>query len=469
MVLLAALGGGIYYGQSYLKRHGAAREIAAAWGEYNTAARKYNLEGIREALDQVLDASPADPTATRYKAMLDRGEADPEVPELATVLLLDHLKNRRLPEAAREAEKVLAHNPKNWQARCALADYALHVRKDPALAEQHLGQLPDPEDPAANTLPAGLHYAIQLSNSLGRDATPLRRLIVRKLVPGLRGSARLALLLQPSACCSSAISRPSLTRTPGARLAESWAAADRLADSAVSQASAAGDVPLLVRLAGLGPRMRAALAALRENDRASLPDDRYQSLVKAVDEHTRRAWLAVRERSPDRVEAYVGLANLALLGNPPNPNGALAQVMDGLTACGNRTELLDLQFRLIALFGKDDNLQKIAKSYRDAAIDAKTDPMKWCLVANIWIILDRREIALDACKHALDIQRDHPRACQIAASILLQSGSPLAAVQARELLSRLDSTTLRTSPTMTALKARHLDCGRTLDAGRGRV
>lgn len=454
VVVLAALAAGTYYGQTYVQKRKTAREVAAAWGEYNTAARKSNLEGLQEALHRVLAANPADPTATRYKAMLDRGEADPDAHDLAVVLLHHHLKNQRLPEAAREAEKVLAHNPKDWQARCAVADYALNVRKDRALAEHHLAQLPDPEDPAANTFAVGLHYAIQLSNSLSRDATSLRRLIVRRLVPGMRSAsattapaATKCMLIE---CYLAGFADPS----SWSELAESWAAADRLADSAVTEAIAAGEVPLLMRLAQLGPRMRAALAVLRENDPARLPDDRFQPLVKAVDERTRRAWLVVREKSPEQVEAYVGLANLAFLEN--NPNGALAQVMDGLAACGNRIELLELQLRLVALFGDNDNLVKLANSYRRAALDAKTDPMKWCLVANIWMILDRRDYALEACDQALAIQRDHPLACQIAALILVQSGKPIQIIQARDLLSRLGETALRTNPALASLNARVL-------------
>jgi hypothetical protein len=127
--------------------------------------------------------------------------------------------------------------------------------------------------------------------------------------------------------------------------------------------------------------------------------------------------------------------------------------MDGLLACGNQIELLKVQYRLIALFGTDENLMALAKVYGQAAIDAKTDPMKWCLVANVWFILDRRDIALEACAQALAIQRDHPTACQIAASIRVQSGDPLQVIQARDLISRLGETALRTNPSLASLNA----------------
>ena len=171
-VLLAALAAGTYYGQWYLKKRGRTSELAGAWSEYVAALRKSDIDGMREALDHVLAVVPNDPTATRHKLMIDRGEADPDAPDLARELLQHHIRHDRLNEAAREAEKVLANNPKDWQARCAVAHHALQVRKDRALAEQHLAQLPDPEDPAARANAGGLLYALRLSDAVGRDGAP---------------------------------------------------------------------------------------------------------------------------------------------------------------------------------------------------------------------------------------------------------------------------------------------------------
>src|SRR5439155_497214 len=161
-----------------------------------------DTEAIRSALDHVLAVRPDDEAATRYKAILDRGEADPDTPELALVFLGQHLQAGRLAEAAREAEKILAHNPKHWLARCVLAHHALGT------------------------------------------------------------------------------------------------------------ALATGDVPVLIHVAAIGPRMRAALALLRANDPVRLPEDRFNVFAKAIDDRTRRAWQAVREKAPDRPEGYCGLARL---------------------------------------------------------------------------------------------------------------------------------------------------------------
>ena len=285
------------------------------------------------ALDRVLTVSPGDETATRYKAMLASGEADPEVQELAVILLHHHIRNDRLADAAREGEKVLTKNPKNWQARCAVAHHALQVKKDPRLTAQHLAKLPDPEDPAAGVNAGGLLYALRLSDSIGRDAADLRRLIARRLLPFLRGATAAAAPVSAKIQLLECYLEPFSDKDLLGELADYVGVVDRLSDSAVNEAIASGDVEILVRVAKLGPRLRAGLAMIRASDAERLPKDRYEPLVKALDERTRRAWQAVREKSPERVEAYLGLANLALLAD--DQKAALAQVLDGIKACGD--------------------------------------------------------------------------------------------------------------------------------------
>jgi tetratricopeptide (TPR) repeat protein len=439
VVVLAALGAGGYYGQSVLKKRARAKAVGAGWNEYNNAARKADLDGIRAALDRVLAADPNDPTATRYKAILDRGEADPDTPELAVVLLNQHVSKDQLPAAAREAEKVLAHNPKDWLARCAIAHHALQVRGDRAEAERHLNQLPDPEDPAARVGAGGLLYALKLSAVVGRDATPLRRVIVNRLLPFLRSStaatAPPGAKLQLLECYLEAFGEPGAL----GELSGYWAVADQLAEGAHADATAAGDVDVLSRLANLGPRMRIALGMLREHDPARFPDDRLVPLAKAVHDRTRSAWQAVRQKAPDRAAAYVGLAVLALQEN--NPNAAMREIIDGLEKCGDRTELLELLVPLSARMGNDETLLNAARSLLKAAEDAKTDANKWCLFANAALALQRHDDAFIACQRARAVQRDHPVACQIEAWLLIRTGK---FVQARESLLALGEPALRT-------------------------
>ena len=297
-------------------------------------------------------------------------------------------------------------------------------------------------------------YALRLSDVIGRDATKLRRLIVKRLLPFLRSGTAATVAVAGKIQLLECYLEPFTDSELIGELADYLGPVDRLSDSAVNEAVEAGDVDNLVRLAKFGPPMRAALAAIRANDPARLPDEKLAPLVKAVDERTRRAWQAVREKSPDRVEAYLGLANLALLAN--DQNAALKQVLDGIKACGDRVELLEVLLGLAANHGTDEYFLRIAESLRQSAVVAKTDPTKWCLVAVACMQMQirRNDIALSACDEALALQRDHPQACRLKASILVDSGTPRDLVEARELLDRIDKIDLRGKPTLAYLNAR---------------
>src|SRR5262249_14872238 len=158
VVLALGLAAGAVFARWHFTKQAADREVAAGWRDYEEGARKADLDAMRAALDRVSAAKPSDPNAARYRTILDRGEADADTPDLAAVLLADHLRHDRLPEAAREAEKVLAKYPKHWLAVCATAHHALQVKRDPALAERILEQLPDPDDPAAQLNIGGVLY-----------------------------------------------------------------------------------------------------------------------------------------------------------------------------------------------------------------------------------------------------------------------------------------------------------------------
>ena len=88
-IVVAASAAGGYYGWSHQEASQRQR-VAAAWTEFQDALRKDDLDGIRRAR-RVHAANPTDPTANRYKSMLDRGEADRSA-ELVSVVLHDHLR-----------------------------------------------------------------------------------------------------------------------------------------------------------------------------------------------------------------------------------------------------------------------------------------------------------------------------------------------------------------------------------------
>ncbi|HSQ56966.1 MAG TPA: hypothetical protein VLM40_14595, partial [Gemmata sp.] len=189
MVLLSGSAAGGYYARTVLVKRETARDTAAAWSDVQEAHRKIDLPAMQAALDRVLAANPDDPAATRYKQILNRGEADPDTPDLALLLMRHHLRAGSLPDAAREAEKFLAVHPKHWRARCTVARHALAIQKDPLRAKQILEFLTDPEEDVAQATPGDVLDAISLFEAVGRDATSLRKLIVRRVAPMMRSAA----------------------------------------------------------------------------------------------------------------------------------------------------------------------------------------------------------------------------------------------------------------------------------------
>jgi Flp pilus assembly protein TadD len=456
VVLVAGLATAGIFGRLYLAERATSREVTAAWHDFDDAARKTDLDEMRTALGSVLAASPNDSTATRYRDILDRGEADPDTPELARVLLAHFIRTDQLPEAAREAEKVLAKYPKHWQAHCSLAHFALQVRHDPGLAERQLGQLPDPADPDAMIDIGGLLYALRLSELVGHDTGALHRIIVQRLAPSIR---------TPSATNASPAAKAQIVscylepfRDPASlgELASYWAAADRLVDDAVNEAIAAGDIAVLAQLAALGPRMRSALVALRNHDPNRLPDDRVLPLLKAIDDRTRRAWQTVREKEPDRPDAYKGLAILSLTEN--DVAGAQRQIEDGLLACGDRAELLELLANVVAQHGSREKILEVADRVWDAAVKAQNDAGKWCLAAEIALVVSRLgfhhdDYALAACQKAREIAPNHPWACVTESELWIARENFL---KARESLAALGEPAIFTNPRAVRLHARIL-------------
>src|SRR5581483_5892924 len=138
VLLVAAPAAGAYYARSYRKERAAARAVAAAWEDGEAAARAADLPALRAALNRVLAARPGDPAAAARLAALDAGSADPADADLAAALMADHLRHDRLAEAAREAAKVHAREPRRWRPPCVLAHHALRVKRDPDEARRWL-------------------------------------------------------------------------------------------------------------------------------------------------------------------------------------------------------------------------------------------------------------------------------------------------------------------------------------------
>jgi hypothetical protein len=437
VVLIAILVVGSYFGTKFLQGRAAAQEIAAAQKEYHEAGQRADLEGMTAALDKVLKVSPGNPDATRKKAAIQALSADADDPDTAAVLMNIHLKHDRLAEADREAQKVLAKYTTDWRSICVRAHYAFAGKKDPAEARKLVDSLPAPEDPNARLDLGGLLYALRLHELVGRDASGLRSLIVRRLLPHLRGAVAAAAPPGVKAQLLESYLEPFTDPGNANELSGYWADVTRLCDSGVTEAAESGDAAALIRYGTIGQRLRRqALPAIARQ--VKLPADELASREKEIDALTRRAWDEARKKAPDRYEPYIGLAEAE-----PDPAKAVEILQDGLTRCGNQLALLD-RFTLLA--GRVADPVDAAQKALAAALAAKTDPDKWFICARSARVADRKvvgykpapgelvgrpvtgvELAVDACKEALRLKPNHADAVLYLAALQIEAGDGLSA------------------------------------------
>jgi hypothetical protein len=435
-LLVAGSASSAYYAKYHLKKRAVARAVAAAWQDGEDAARKADLDGLRAALDRVLAADPCHAPAAARRAALDAGSADPDDVELAAALMNDHLRHDRLGEAAREAAKVHARAPRRWRPLCVLAHHALRVNQDAAAARRWLDALPDPDNPAARADAGAVLYALRLTEWVGGDPAPLRGRVVRGVLPFLRAGAADAAPPAGKAQLIECYLQPFADRANLNELAGYWGVVARLADSAVAGAAEAGDVASLVQLGRMGPRMIAALAQLR--DHGQIPAEQVAAHAKEVNDWTRRAWQAARERNPTDAEAYRGLVLVAVAER--NFPQAIETLSRGLAACGDRPELLDLLTPL-AVAGR--NPGAAVKLTWAAAEMAGRDPTKWCLAASAALAAGDHPRAISACANARRSVPAHPWACVTEAGLWLEEGQPSRALY---LLRGLDRPVLLADP-----------------------
>src|SRR5205814_8173109 len=127
--------------------------------------------------------------------------------------------------------------PKDWRAICVLAHHAIRVERDLDECRGWLDELPAPDDPGARLDVGGLLYGIRLSDVVGRDAAPLRGLIVRRLLPLLRGQSAGQAPPQVKAQLIESYLQPFADPAEAGELAGYWGDVSRLLARAVAVAA----------------------------------------------------------------------------------------------------------------------------------------------------------------------------------------------------------------------------------------
>ena len=396
--LLAAVGliGGVAVGGYGVQRWAtgrAHRATAAAWQRFDEAVRTADAEGMTAALDAVLAVDPGEPTAVARKRTLATGEADADDKPMIAYTLRHALRGDDLPGAAREADKWLRHQPKDWLARCARASAAL-ARGDRAAAVAEVEALPDPGEEGANVEAGGLLVAFRLFRALDRDTARLRGFVQARVCPALKSAGvqslgaadKLALV----ACYLEGFEPPSARPQPTPLLL-AWTPVAALMDAA------AESEPESARAGGLGVGLCRAVATFRATDQMTA--EQAGDFTREVNERSRRCFTKLRAANPKAAEAYRGLA--VLLAGDGQYTEARAEVVRGLQECENDPGLAAIFGRMLQLEGR------ALEAYSALRAMADQEPHKavwWGLAVTAAVAANRADLAVADCaamRHAL--------------------------------------------------------------------
>ncbi|HET6575686.1 MAG TPA: hypothetical protein VFG68_18950 [Fimbriiglobus sp.] len=374
------------------------RRVNEAWTRFNAATRNGDTAGMQQALDDVRKADPTDSRAATWQQVLDTGEGDPGDPMSVIVSLITQLRAGNSEGAAREARKRLAHESRDWLARCVLASAAL-TRKDRAEANRELDQLPPPDDARARVTPSGLLMSFKLYHALGRDTAPLRAFAQSHVLPYLRTATAQGLAPAPKVdvveTYLEAFEPPD--RPQPVAVQQGWAPASRLADQALEEALATGDAVALARVGRVGTPMALALRDLRRHGHVDA--DQFAELSRELEARTSRAWEALRAKDPKDPEPYRGLAELHWrAGTPEGRKAAWESVTEGLQMAGGDPRLYEVFSQILKQLGAP------LAAWEELSRAAKQDsgkPILWVLAADAALAADRRDLALEACTKVL--------------------------------------------------------------------
>ena len=408
----------------------------AEWRRFEEAVRTADEPKMLAALDGVLARNPTDPTALGRKQALESGQADPGDQPMVVLSVRRHLRAGRLADADREAKKRLASEKNDWLSRCVVAAHRLQQGDAPGAAAE-LDQLPAPGDATARLDPGGLLFAARLFRATGKDLTPLRRFAQTISPPILRaaGSAHLPPAEKSALVeCYVEAFDPTPGQSQPAGVAEAWAAAAKLADSALDEALEHKDPGVLTRLGRLGVPLEAGLGYLRRSGQVTA--DEARPLAGDLRDRTRKAWDGVLAADGGGAEAHRGKAGVLLRAAADAGPGAdrpalYRQARDtlvaGLQAKPDDPELAQMFGRLLAVEGRPLD----AAQYLIGQAHAHPDhPVWWALAAEAAVAASRRELALEACAKLRAKDPNNRWAARTEGRLWVDAGEPARALPA---------------------------------------
>ena len=416
VLLTLTLAAASYYLVHVRPQQRKQQRVASLWAKFDDAAKSGSEADLEPSLEELLRANPDDALAAQRLDALRTGSADASDPAMPLLTLPKHLQAGRWPEAEREALKRLAHEPKDWLARCTTAKAAL-LRGDRAVGGRELDHLPDPSDGAARITPASLLFAFDLFRELDRDAAGLRAFVRGPIVDTGRSSATdaypAAVKVQLVECYLEGF-EPRSERQPNG-LSLGVLAVGRLIDLALADPFVGTESLLKLGLAG--NRLLPAFARLRRD--GQITAGQYPTILRESEARTTRAWQMLLDRDPKAAPAYHGLAIAALRAG--DATRARQIIAKGLATCGDNPQLLAL---LTLQLRADGRLLPALGLLLDAAEMDPKNVALWMLAAESAAAAGRRDVALEACAKARAADPKNSWIIRTEARLHIEAGGP---------------------------------------------
>jgi predicted Zn-dependent protease len=388
--------------------------LADAWRQFDWAVDADDYTTAEDLLTRLADFTQ-DPAVRSRLAVLHGGEADAGDAALARLLMNEHLRHNRWPEATREAAKVVAATPSQMLARGLLARQELRDGHADA-ARAHLAAIPSPFENSAGAMPGALLLVVNLKRELGDDDADLLAFIALRVVPMLKSrkvdqfsdTDALQLLQCYHLACSALERYPALAEfwVPGAKLLA------RLGDDPQRTTAVA-----LVREAHL-----AIVYRLRQTN--ALPAKESESLIAEFEAQVAAEWATARSRDERDPRPYVGLALAAYRRR--DLAGAKEWLERGLKACDHPRDLYLVLGRLL----RDSDPLTAAVFLEEAYERFPKDAAVGMMLAELALAAGRPDRARQVCRAARAANPTERWARRIEAASSLALEQPTQALEA---------------------------------------
>ncbi len=443
LVLAVGIGTVFYYVRQQRNAH--IQQVIRLQDRLNSVLAHGEDIETQVIIEELLTLDPNQARVLQIREVISTGIAPADDPILCVMTMHQHLRKLDYTGAAREARKLLVHEPKDWNARCAtMTDALSRGKRDEALTE--LAKLPDPE--AVGPSATGLLWAYEIQQKLGVDQTRIRVFVNNTVVPIL-DTPRYELL--PSTTKLSLIECYLLgfdansNQRQQVQLRQGVAPSLKLLDIVQRSAESERPLSMQIKLGEILVRFGNALDILRMNEQLS--EARHAELITDVHQRILDVWKGVQKLDPTVQRAYHAQA-VVFIRQKRLPQ-AFEIVEAGLAACQKNDSLVALNTMLYQGTGEPERAL-------NTLIDrVKLDPKNlnlWLMIAELGVTLQRPDLALAACEDAKNLAGDSPVLQLVQIRAHLMRKDPHAAVQ---ILTELGESKRLASP---ALSGAYIRC-----------